>query len=264
MRRLLVVGGVLAACLAVAATVAFAANNSVTYDSKLTPAHPKPKSGKPANVGYEGILDVKTTDGTQPDSAPTTVIFFPKQLQNNAKKFPSPCKATDIDGKSSIPSKCKPALVGSGDATSFAGVPGQAPALTEQLSVVAYNAAKGKQLLLVLNQKPGEAVPIVNRVIIGTVGSASGQFGYKVTFKVPTDLQNVGGLQVALTHFDVKISKSKTTKVKGKKITYLQLKSCPSSKKLPTKTTVNFDNSAGGGGVPAAGPPITVTGTMAC
>jgi hypothetical protein len=263
MRRLLVVGGIVAGCLAIAATVAFAANNTVTYDSKLTPAHPKPKPGKPANIGYEGILNVSTADGKQPDSGPSTVIFFSKQVQNNAKKFPSPCKATDIDGKPSIPAKCKPALVGGGEATSFAGVPGQTPALTEQLSVVAYNANKGKQLLLVLNQKPGQPVPIVNRVIVGTFASASGTFGNKVTFAVPADLQNVGGLQVALTHFDVKLSKSKTAKVKGKKVTYLQLKSCPSSKKLPTRTTVTFDNSAGAG-MPAAGPPITVDGTVPC
>jgi hypothetical protein len=262
MRRLLVVGGAVAVCLAVAATVAFAATNSVTYNSKLSPAHPKIKGKKPVNVGYEGILDV-SNNGLQPDSAPLTTIFFPKQLQNNAKSFPSPCSVADIDGKPSIPAKCKPALVGSGTATSFAGTPGSAPALTEKLVVAAYNAKKGKQLLLVLNQAPGEPVPIVNRVIIGTLGKASGKFGYKVGFAVPTDLQNVGGLQVALTHFDVKISKSKTAKLKGKKVTYLQLKSCPSSKKVPTQTTVHFDNSAGAG-QPAAGPDVTVNGTMAC
>jgi hypothetical protein len=263
MRRLLVVGGAVAVCLAIAATVAFAAANTVTYDSKLSPSHPKAKPGKPANVGYEGILSVGTSDNKQPDTAPTTVIYFPKQLQNNAKKFPSPCKVSEIDGKPTIPAKCKAAQVGTGTASSFAGVPGQAPTLTEQLTVKAYNAAKGKQLLLVLNTTPNQAVPITNRVIVGALGSGSGAFGYKVTFKVPQDLQNAG-LQIALTHFDVKISKSKTVKVKGKRITYLQLKSCPSSKKLPTKTTANFDNSAGGAAVPPAGPPITVTGTMGC
>jgi hypothetical protein len=60
----------------------------------------------------------------------------------------------------------------------------------------------------------------------------------------------------------VKIGK-KTAKLKGKKVTYLQLKSCPSSKKVPTQTTVHFDNSAGAG-MPAAGPDVTVNGTMAC
>ncbi len=88
MRRLLFVGGIATACLAVAATVAFAASNTATYTVKLKPAHPKPKAHKPVNVGYEGILDVATTDGTQPDTGPATVIYFPKQLVNNAKRFP--------------------------------------------------------------------------------------------------------------------------------------------------------------------------------
>jgi hypothetical protein len=260
MRRLVVLGGAVAACLAIAAAVAYAANNTVTYTSKLSPAHPKVKSGKPVNVGYEGILDVKTTDNTQPDTGPKTVIYFPKVLVNNAKKFPS-CKASDIDGKASLPAKCKKAIVGSGTATSQAGTPGTPPALTEQLTVTAVNGASGKQLFLVLNATT--PVPIVNRVIVGTLGKGSGQFGYTVTFVVPTNLQNVGGLQVALSHFDVKISPKKTVKVKGKKTSYLQLSSCPSSKSVPTKTIVNFDNSAGAG-LPAAGPPVTATGTMAC
>src|SRR5690349_15298732 len=80
MRRLLVVGGAVAVCLAVAATVAFAAANTVTYDSKLSPAHTKPKPAKPANVGYEGTLDAPTA-GNQPDSAPRATLFFPKPLQ---------------------------------------------------------------------------------------------------------------------------------------------------------------------------------------
>ncbi len=261
MRRLLVVGGAVAACLAVAAAVAYAANNTVNYTVKVTPAHPKPKAGKPANIGYEGILDVTTTDGTQPDTGAKTILYFPKQVMTNAKKFPS-CKLTDVDGKDSIPAKCKKAIVGSGTAQSLAPTPGQPPnpALTESLKVTAMNGDKGKTLFLVLNAT--SPVPITNRVVPGKLGPGSGLFGYTVTFTVPTDLQNVAGAQVALAHFDVKISAKKTVKVGSKKVSYLQLKSCPKSGKLPTKTTVHFDNSAGSG--PAAGPDQTVSGTMPC
>jgi hypothetical protein len=264
MRRLLVVGGVVATCLAVVAAVAFAANNQVSYTAKLTPAHPKPKAGKPANVGYEGILSVTTSDGTQPDTGAKTTLYFPKQLQNNAKKFPS-CKPSEIDGKDSIPSKCKSAIVGSGTAQSEAPTPGQPPnpALAETLKVTAMNGDKGKTLMLVLNA--AAPVQILNRVIPGKLGPGGGAFGYTVTFTVPPDLQNIAGAQIALAHFEVKISAKKTAKVKGKKVSYLQLKSCPSSKKLPTKTTIDFDNSAGAStGAPAAGPDMTVTGTMGC
>src|SRR3954453_3168131 len=109
MRRLLVVGGVLAACLAVAATVALAATNTVTYDSKLSPAPPKPKAGKPANVGYEGILDV-SNNGLQPASAPLTTIFFPKELNNNARGLSSPCTSAGSEGQPAIPAECSAAL----------------------------------------------------------------------------------------------------------------------------------------------------------
>jgi hypothetical protein len=261
MRRLLVVGGVVATCLAVVAAVAFAANNQVSYTAKLSPAHPKAKTGKPANVGYEGILSVTTPDGTQPDTGAKTTLYFPKQIINNAKKFAS-CKPSEIDGKDTIPSKCKAATVGSGTASSEAPTPGQPPnpALAESLKVTAINGDKGKTLMLVLNATA--PVPITNRVIPGKLGPGSGQFGYTVTFTVPTDLQNIAGAQIALAHFDVKLSKSKTAKVGKKKVSYLQLKSCPKSGKLPTKTVIDFDNSAGSG--PAAGPDQTVTGTMSC
>lgn len=257
MRRLLVVGGIVAACLAIAA-VAYAANNTVTYSSKLSPAHPKPKAGKPANIGYEGILSVSTSDGTQPDSGPSTVLYFAKQFVNNGKKFPG-CTVADIDGKPAIPAKCKAATVGAGTASSLAGVPGtpSSSSLAEALKVTAINGTKG-ELFLVLNAT--SPVPITNRVIPGKVGRGSGQFGYTITFNVPVNLQNVGGLQVALTHFDVKISPKKTVKVKGKKVSYLQLKSCPSNHKLPFKTVNNFGNVAG----PPAGPPITTISTIPC
>lgn len=261
MRRLVVVGGIVAACLAVAA-VAYAATNTVTYTSKLSPAHPKPKAGKPANIGYEGILDV-SNGGNQPDTGTDTVIYFPKQLITNAKKFPS-CTQADIDGKAAVPAKCKAALVGTGVATSLAGIPGQPPGLTEQLNVTAYNGSKGKFLLLNLNTKPGQLVPITNRVIPGKFGKGGGAFGYTLDFAVPPNLQNVGGLQVALSHFDVKVSAKKTVKVKGKKISYLQLASCPKSKTMPTKTVEQFDNSAGGPSMPAAGPAVTALGKMTC
>lgn len=261
MRRLVVVGGIVAACLAVAA-VAYAATNTVTYTSKLSPAHPKPKKGKPVNVGYEGILDV-SNGGNQPDTGTNTVIYFPKQLITNAKKFPS-CTQADIDGKPAVPAKCKAAVVGTGVATSLAGIPGQAPGLTEQLNVTAYNGSKGKFLLLNLNTKPGQLVPITNRVIPGKFGKGGGAFGYTLDFAVPPNLQNVGGLQVALSHFDVKISAKKTVKVKGKKISFLQLGSCPKSKTMPTKTIEQFDNSAGGPSMPAAGPAVTALGKMTC
>jgi hypothetical protein len=256
MRKLAIVLGAGAVFFALVALAVASVTPTVTYTSPIKQKG-KAKPGKPANVSYEGILDVKNSDGTQPDTAPTTKLFFAKGLINNAKHFPS-CKASEIDGKPSIPAKCKKALVGSGTATSDAGTPGAPPAINEPLTVTAYNGNKGKQLLLVLNAT--SPVQVQNRVIPGTLGPGSGPFGYSVTFQVPANLQQQLGLQIALTHFDVKLPSSKTVKVKHKKVSYLQLKKCPSSKKLPTRAIVTFNNDAGGAG----GPVVTADGTTAC
>jgi hypothetical protein len=226
-------------------------NNTVTYNSTVT----KGKHTKlGTNVAYEGILHVSTSDGKQPNTAPLNEVFFAKQIKNNATLFPS-CKASDIDGKSSVPAKCKKAVVGSGTASSLIGGPGYNPppctppncAIRQDLVVTAYNGNKGKQILLAVT-----GGPVNNRVITGTLGTAPAPFGYKVGFQVPPDLQEQLGAQIALTDFDIKVGATKTAikkiKVKGKKkkqkvkVSYLQLKSCPSSGTLPNRSIVHFNN----------------------
>jgi hypothetical protein len=257
--RKLAIGAITGALFFVIVGVALAlTNNTVNYTSTVTGKAKKAGT----NTAYTGILDVGTSDNTQPNTAPLTDVFFAKQIKNNSTKFPS-CTPADIDGKSSVPAKCKKAVVGSGSASSKIGQPGQPPAVTEDLTVTAYNGSKGKAILLVLNGT--SPAPISNRVINGKITKfKSGAFGYKVGFAVPKDLQQQLGAQIALTHFNVKINTSKKVKVKkGKKkvaVSYLQLTGCPSSKKLPVKTTVHFNQDNGDAG----GPVVTDTDTMAC
>jgi hypothetical protein len=260
MRKLAILLGAGAVFFALAALAFASVTPTVSYTSPLKQKG-KAKKGKPANLTYTGILDIKNSDGTQPASAPTTKIYFAKQIVNNAKHFPS-CKVSDIDGKTSIPSKCKKAFVGKGTAASQAGTPGTPAAINENLAVTAYNGNKGKQILLVLNAS--SPVAIQNRVIPGTIGKGAKGFGYSVTFKVPPDLQSQLGLQISLTHFNVVFSSSKTVKVKkrGKtqKVSYLQLSSCPKSKKLPVKTVVTFNQDNGQPG----GPTVPFSTTTRC
>jgi hypothetical protein len=266
MRRLFVLFAVGALVCAVAATTAFAlTNNTANYQVKLKKKG-KPSKKKPATLSYRGILDVGTSDNTQPNVAPTTKIYFPKQIIENAKYFPK-CDPKKLDGQTTVPAACKKAVVGHGTATASGGSPGAAinPATSESLTVTAYNGLKGKQLLLAVNgQSP---LVISNRVIIGTIGRGGGKFGYSITFAVPADLQFQLGLQVALTHFDVTVNKTTTAKVKGKKkkVSYTALTSCPKNHTLPLKTTVNFDGDGtpGGPGTPG-GQSVTTTGTTKC
>ena len=264
MRKLFVVFAVGALVCAVAATAAFAlTNNTVNYTVKAKKKG-KASKAKPAPLTYEGILDVGTSDGKQPNVAPTTKLYFPKQIVNMAKYFPK-CDGSKLDGQTTVPASCKKAVVGKGTAVASGGAPGQPinPATTENLTVTAYNGKGGKQLLLVVNGS--SPLTITNRVITGKLGPGSGKFGYTVTFTVPADLQFQLGLQVALTHFDVKISpKTISAKVHGtkKKVSYLMATKCGT---LPTQTTVNFDQDGtpGGPGTPG-GQVVTVQGSMKC
>jgi hypothetical protein len=259
MRRLAVLAGVSAVFFALVALALASPTPTVTYNSPIKQTG-KPKAGKPAPVQYDGILDVKNPDGTQPATGSPTTLYFAKQLVNNGKYFPS-CSVTDIDGKTSVPAKCKKAVIGKGTAASQAGTPGTASIINEPLAVTAYNGPKGKQLLLVLNAT--SPVAVQNRVVPGTFGPGSGQFGYTLKFQVPADLQQQLGLQISLTHFDVVISaKTISAKIKGKKkkVSYLALTKCPKSKTLPVKAVVNFNNDAAQPG----GPVVTATSTTKC
>jgi len=261
MRKFAVLAVAALAVLGITAAVALAADSSVTYTSKLGQTKAVKKSNSPLNVTYTGTLDVAGVPaGNQPDVAPKTDAFFDKNLVNNSSKFPATCTQEDIDGKGAIPSKCAKSLVGTGNATAVGGQPGQpqSPALTESLSVKAYNGKPssknpgkvGKYIFLVVNGTAPIQVP--NRVIVGTISKTSGKYNQKVQFFVPPELQQqLGSLPVALTHFSVTIPASKTAKVKrrvkGKtktfRVSYLQIKACPKNKNLNTKATSHFATS---------------------
>jgi hypothetical protein len=238
-RRLVLLTAV--AVLAVTA-VAYAVTDTVSYSTKLSKSG-KPSTKKPANLTYTGILHVDTNPpGNQPDTAPTTTIYYSKAIKNNAPYFPS-CNQSEIDGAATFPAKCDKAKVGTGTASSLAGTPGNpsSTSVREDLTVTAVNGPSGKVIFLVLNSKPGAPVAITNRVVPGIVAKASGTFGFVTKFQVPADLQNQLGLSIALTDFNVKISGTpKTIKVKGKsvKASYLQLTSCPGT--LPAKAIATF------------------------
>ena len=246
-RLVLVVATAVAAVFAVTA-VAHAVNNTLTYTSKLG-YKGKPTVKKPANLTYTGTLHIDTDpEGHQPDTAPVTSIYFAKAIKNNAKYFPS-CSKSAIDGKRTFPSKCKKAVVGSGTATALAGFPGDpaSQSVKENLHVKAVNGPKGKAIYLVLNSEPGAPVAITNRVIPGAVVKSSGQFGFRVRFTIPLELQSQLGLSISLTDFNVKISgAAKTVKVKKvrKKLAYLQLTSCKGH--LPVKAIAEFKDPSGG------------------
>ncbi|HYZ29264.1 MAG TPA: hypothetical protein VE570_09440 [Thermoleophilaceae bacterium] len=261
MRRLVLLTA--SAVIAITAAAYAAVTNTVTYSAKVT-YKGTPTAKKPANMAYQGVLHVDTDPpGSQPETAPTTAIYFAKGIKNNAKSFPF-CNQSEIDGQAALPAKCKKAIVGTGTAKALAGPPGQpaSAAIREDLTVTAVNGAKGSAIYLVLKSTPTAPVLITNRVVPGYIKKASGAFGTLVRFEVPPDLQNAG-VPVALTDFNVKISgtprKVKVGKV-FKKLSYLQLTSCKSS--LPVKAIVDFSHTADGGQTSTV--PTTHTSSSKC
>lgn len=241
--------------------VAYAVADTLTYSGQVT-YKGKPSVKKPADTAYTGTLHIDTNPpGSQPDTAPTTEVYFAKAFKLNAPYFPS-CNITDIDGKPAFPSKCNVAIVGTGTATALAGSPGSpgTSSVREDLSVKAVNGTKGKVLYLVLTSNPGAPVAINNRVVPGTVVKQSGTFGYIVRFDIPADLQTQLGLSISLTDFNVKISGApKKVKIKGKttKVAYLQLTSCKGS--LPVRAIAQFKDASTG-----AVTPVTSDSTAKC
>ena len=246
------------AFVAICAVAYAAVNNTVSYTAKVS-YKGTPTKTKPANIAYEGILHVATdTPGQQPETAPTTSVFYAKAYKNNAKYFPF-CNKSEIDGQATFPAKCKKAIIGGGTADATAGSAGGTGGSEQHLSVTAVNGPKGKSLFLVLNNLPG-SVTVQNRVIPGTVVKSSGAFGFLVRFDVPKELQNVAGLDIALTDFDVKIKNTlRTVTISGHKVklSYLQLTSCKGT--LPQKAIVNFKDKDTG-----QTKPVTSTTTTKC
>jgi hypothetical protein len=239
-------------------------NNTVNYSS--TVAYKGKAGKKPKNMTYTGTLEVSTADGKQPNTGARTDVFFARQIKNNARKFRK-CKRSQIDGKQTVPRRCKRARVGGGTASAQLGQPG-GDGLTVNLDVDAYNGPRGRQILLAVTGPP--ATQITNRVIPGTVQNAPAPFGFKVVFRVPEDLQQTAGAQVALTNFNVRVNKVRKYKVRvrrggrRRKVTrrqsYLQFRNCPAAQLVPTRATVFFDNDDGSPG----GQVVTHNGSMAC
>jgi hypothetical protein len=261
-----VVAGVL--FLALAAVAYALTNNTATYSSTLQQDSGK----KPVNTGYTGILDVGTSDNTQPNTAALTEVFFASQLKNNAKLFAAKgkvCKESDINGQGSIPDKCKKAVIGGGHANAKVGSPGSSSSIPQDLDVVALNGEGGKEIMLAVIGGALQSYAVIPGKLVTGVGAP---FGYKVNFEVPAQLQGTLGTQIALTHFDVAITTKNIVKLKGpkpknkhkkrkvKKVAYLQLSKCPSSKTLPTKAIVHFNNDDNTPG----GQVVQSDGTMTC
>jgi hypothetical protein len=206
-------------------SVAQASTTVAKLDLKLSPSKAGTKK-KPKGVKLNFHLTLGTDDGTSPPTTKETVVSFGKGIRFNASKFPS-CTLDTLNSKG--PSACpKGSKVGTGSATALVGgSPGEpAPSTTESLKVTAFNGPKGKTYLLYLD---GDSPAVIKQAIQGTLGVATGDYGYKLDVSIPANLQQpVPGLFAPLVDFKVNTGGTYTKK-KGKKKTkynYIETIAC--------------------------------------
>lgn len=154
----------------------------------------------------------------------TAVISFDKNIVLSASKFPT-CSLTQVEKDET---RCKTgSRVGSGSATAvFSGQ-------TINLLIKAYNGStKGTKLYLLAQNSAFN----INKALDGTFSSASGDYGKKLTVKIPTNLQQpVAGAYATLTDFKTSVGGT------SKGTPYAALKGCTGGK-LKYKGVFNYSD----------------------
>lgn len=235
---------------------ASAATNTLSFDIAMQMSE-TPSTNKPAPLAYKLMQDVGTNPpGQQPDSAGQFTFYFDKNIASNGRYFPG-CTRAQVDGQPEIPDACKPAIVGSGVATVYAGSPGTpiSNSVREDLTVTVLNGSPaGDEWLLYLRSGAGAPV-YLRRVIPGTVIPLSeaytDKYSFAVQFDVPLDLQSQLGLSIAMTKLVLNIpSYMHAVQFEGSyySASFLVIKACDGS--ISGQDTVFFGFSGGYYGYP--------------
>ncbi len=228
MRRLILASLAAVTALSVAAAPAMAAMNSKQGLRASVSPSKAGTSKKPANIKLT-VNPFVTLDASDAAFATTkAIVYLDKNLVFNLTKFKACSSSKVLANEKSCASGSK---VGSGSAQ------GKALGITENLTITAFNAgSKGLNLLVV-----GAAPLTIRSVLEGKLQGASGKYGKKLVVDIPPDLQQPApGAFATLTDFKVVISGK--AKIKGKTTSYVQLKGCPSDKKLNFSGDFTFTN----------------------
>jgi hypothetical protein len=249
-RRWIVLGTLIAAVAAVVASTAFAAvTTKITIKASISPK----KVGTPRHpVPITLTTEVDMTNdpaAKQPPTLDKAIVFFPKDAIQNGNLFPS-CSAKILNGPGD--NRCpKGSKIGSG----FANGTIQFGTINERVSITMFNGAKGK---LVLFHVQGFNPLLINQTVEAKLQKLhGGNYGYKLTFPLPHNLQEVGPGQFAgVNKFFVKVGA--TIKSHGKKRGYLETIGCPKN------TTIQGTFSFISDGVNPVSDPTSASTRVAC
>jgi hypothetical protein len=203
---------------------------TITGSAKVTPnkagTKKKPQSVK---LSFEGSMSTTGEDGLNKPVVNKVEILLPKDGYYAGGKLPKGVKGkvtpkcSEAAMLNGLPQdQCpKGSIVGTGSGTAWAD--------TVKTTVKLTLVNGGANMIYAFTELTNPAV--VQLPVPGKIQKQSGEWGYKVTFTVPEELQVVAGVPISLISL-----KAKTTAKN-----YLFTTSCPKSKKWPYQVTT-FQN----------------------
>jgi hypothetical protein len=218
----------LTACLTATAALAAGAT-TVEVDSHVTPVirafTPKTTSATLAvNLSFTG------PSGEQAATLTKAVLKFTYGARLNGKYFKS-CSADQIRNHQVCPAGSK---IGTGTGL---GTVGNGPSAAEEpIDITMFNGPKGKSITFRIQGKQPAVIDVPFDAPLQTF--SGGTYNYGLTVTVPDILQRVAGLPISLKFFNVKVGA--TTKVKGKKVGYIETLICPPKALVPLQADFSF------------------------
>jgi len=194
-------------------SAAFAVTNSTTqeFEANLSPAKKSSKK-KPQAAQLDISLITSSQDDLgnviKPIQATLAEFSFPKGMKLNTGLIKKTCKASALKKSKSASSCHKDTKIGTGAVYLNAE-----PILTDEAKgeVTLFSGGKDKVVLLITVKNPLPATVVLE----GSLKQASGDFGQKLSVKVPT--VEALGTTIVIPRIELKVKKTIKYKKKGSK-----------------------------------------------
>ena len=238
MRKFLIPAVAVLALVAVEVAPTNAQDSSQTKLT-VTPTVSPNKAGtkkKPQGVKLTFKINLDTPADLDKPVMQSGDVLFPKGSLYNGAKF---TKCAEAKLAASGPKGCpKESIMGTGTGDAYADTVITHP----QLTII--NGGGSNVWIWTVLTNPAR----VQKIVPGKITKMSGQWAYKLHFEVPTALQIVAGVPIALRDLTV------TSGGKSYAKDWLATTSCPANKKWPFSMTANLDT----------GTSINYASTVAC
>lgn len=205
-RRLMAMGVLLAACVALLAAAADGATVRVGtlvlhadggFEPRLLPKR------QFAPIHFQGYGEVSTTDGSQPPALQHVELDFDRDGRLTAAGLPV-CAPTELESASpgEARARCRGAMVGTGSIAAEVPLPsGGRIALTSKLTLFNGPRQNGDPTVVLHAQAPAPVSETY--VVVIPIERRRGTYGYHVEFDIPP----IAGGTGSLTYIDAKIGR---------------------------------------------------------